>query len=220
MGEDGGILGQFDIGLLPLGLAYGKRGVAMPLVDELLDDALDSDRPLAHRLVRGLAAVGFYYPESVFATLAPRAAALLSQPDGSEALVATLATIRVLHFDRVDLFLGRIGAPDSLRARVAAHGEPGLIARCIDWIGWYNNAVHQALHYPAMRRTLLIGALRALGEAKRPADFIGPYTDAIIDMGERAQFRLIRWTSPDFDAASPGGTEASAISGGPAGAGR
>jgi hypothetical protein len=59
--------------------------------------------------------------------------------------------------------------------------------------------VHQALHYPAMRRTILMGGLQALGEARKPGDFIGPYTDAAIDMAARAKFRLIRWTEPTFD---------------------
>jgi hypothetical protein len=197
-GDGGGLQSRFDIGLLPLGLAYGKRGDEMPLVDRLLAQSLAKDPDLAQRIVRGLASVGLYYPLSVFTTLRPHAGRLIEH-DAGDALARTLATMRILHVDRVDLFLAEIHAPDELRAKVAADQDLGLIVRCINWIGYFNNAVHQAVRYPAMRRTLLMGGLTALGNARSPADFIGPYTDAVIDLGKRAGFRLIRWTDPTFD---------------------
>ncbi len=205
--EGGSILERFDISLLPLGLAYGKSRLDMPVVEDLLSSAQKRDRRLTARLVHGLAAVGFYYPECVFSTLR-RFPDLARDPDATESLAETLATIRSLHFDRVDLFLADIHAPDSFRASIARQPDPGLIARCINWVGYYNNAVHQALEYPAMRQTLLIGGLTALGEARRPSDFIGRYTDAAIDMAKRANFELIRWTDPTFDTNEDRGTPA------------
>jgi len=196
--EPGSILEKFDISLLPMGLAYGKQRLDMPVVSELLSEALVRDRPLGLRLVRALASVGFYYPEAVFATLRTHGE-LMHQDDAADSVAQALATIRTLHFDRVDLFLAEMGAPDSLRESIGHRPVPGFIARCINWVGYYNNAVHQALNYPAMRRTLLIGGLTALGEARRPSDFIGRYTDAAIGMAARAKFQLIRWTDPAFD---------------------
>ena len=198
--EPDSILERFDIALLPLGLAYGKERLEMPVIARLLADSLAHDRALGLRLVRSLAAVGFYYPEAVFATLR-RQPDLLHDEDARPAVAQTLATIRTLHFDRVDLFLSEMRAPDALRVEIGRQPPPSLVARCINWIGFYNNAVHQALYAPAMRRTLLIGGLTALGEARKPSDFIGPYTDAAIDLAERAKFELIRWTEPDFDVA-------------------
>jgi hypothetical protein len=195
---DASILEKFDISLLPLGLAYGKQRLDMPVVSELLSEALSRDRSLGLRLIRALASVGFYYPEAVFSTLRPHAE-LLREDDAADSVAQALATIRTLHFDRVDLFLTEMGAPDSLRDSIGHRPEPGLIGRCINWVGYYNNAVHQALNYPAMRRTLLIGGLTALGEARKPSDFIGRYTDAAIDMAARAKFELLRWTDPAFD---------------------
>ena len=204
-----GLLKAFDIALLPLGLAYGKHGLTMPLIDDILARSLAKDRELGLRIVRGLASVGFYYPNAVFATLRKQAD-IFAAPDAATSLGATLAAMRTLHFDRVDLFMSEMHASSALRADVAARRDPDLIARCINWVGFYNNAVHQALEYPAMRKTILIGGLQALGEARKPSDFIGPYTDSAIDMAARAGFQLIRWTEPSFDAppGSPAGSSA------------
>jgi hypothetical protein len=196
--DDHGFLASFDIALLPIGLAYGKAGLTMPLIDDLLGRALKGDRSLGLRVIRGLAPVGFYYPDLVFTSLR-RHAEMFRAPDAANSLAYLFATMRALHFDRVDLFLAEVGAPDSLREAIARMPEPSVVARCVNWIGLYNNAIHEALNYPAMKRTLLLGGLRALGEATEPRQFVRAYTDDVLDMAERAEFQLIRWTDPSFD---------------------
>src|SRR4051812_32055023 len=63
-------LNQFDILLLPLGLAYGKHGAAMTEIVTLLRDGwARGDRRLVKRCIAGLGVVGFYYPQAVFQTL-------------------------------------------------------------------------------------------------------------------------------------------------------
>jgi hypothetical protein len=196
LGDADGLPADFDIGLLPLGLAYGKRGRGMPLLDAMLRRGLDGDRPLALRIIRGLAAVGVYYPYAAFDTLRP-AFEHLDEPDVATACVDTLAAMRALHFDAVDLFLQQVGAADELRERVSRHEASGLVSRCVHLVGYYSNAVHQALHYPIMRRALLIDALESLGRAHRPADFIRAHTPTLVQLLEKSEFELIRWTRPD-----------------------
>jgi len=192
----GSLSSHFDIALLPLGLAYGKREGLMPLVDRLLQDALGNDIELAARIVRGLAPVGFYYPEAVFRTLLP---VVESTPDSPlfESLVLTLATMRILHFDAVDLFLGEVGASEALRAEVRTRADLRLVQRYIAWLGYYNNAVHQAIHYPKMREQLLVGGLRALADAREPRSFIRTYTPIPLRMLRAADYHLVRWTTLD-----------------------
>lgn len=198
LGEVEALPADFDIGLLPLGLAYGKRGRGMPLFDAMLRRDLEGDRPIALRIIRGLAAVGVYYPYAAFDTLRV-AFDHLEEPDIATACVDTLAAMRALHFDAVDLFLQQVGAPGEIRDRVSRKESSRLVSRCVHLVGYYNNAVHQALHYPIMRRALLIDALESLGRARRPADFIRAHTPTLLRLLEESDFELIRWTRRDAD---------------------
>ncbi len=201
---DGGTRAPFDIDLLPLGLAYGRRGGPMPYFGTLLagaagsDPASDQDR-LA-RVVRGLAAVGFFFPQAVLQTMREAwsrlAAASSADPGVEEGLVATLATMRVLHADTVDLFLGEVGASDRLRRLVAERGDVELVRRYVVWIGFYNNGVHQALFHPRMRVKLLEGIVEALATAKDDKAFIRRITPPPMDMAREADYHLERWTEP------------------------
>jgi hypothetical protein len=69
-GSQPSILSSFDILLLPLGLAYSKRGQTLPLIELLLQDGLlrGDDRQI-ERVVAGLGAVGFYFPAPTFRLL-------------------------------------------------------------------------------------------------------------------------------------------------------
>lgn len=196
LGSSGSLSSSFDIALLPLGLAYGKRDGLMPLVDRLLQTAIRDDPELAVRILRAIAPIGFYYPEAVFRTLRP---VIKSSVDSRlvDSLVLTLATIRILHFDAVDLFLWEVEASDALRAEVRRRADISLVQRYIAWIGYYNNAVHQAIHYPKMREQLLLGGLRALADAKEPRTFIREYTPVPLRMLREADYHLIRWTTLD-----------------------
>ena len=148
------------------------------------------------RVVRGLGAVGVYYPQAVFETLRP-CVPDLEAADTADAFVDALAAMRPLHFDTVDLFLDQVGAPDAIRTRISAAEGSQLVSRCVMWVGYYNNAVHEAVHYPIMRRALVIDALLALGRARSPSEFMRAYTVGVLDLLEETDFELLRWTLPD-----------------------
>ncbi|MBC8492782.1 MAG: hypothetical protein H8D43_03270 [Chloroflexi bacterium] len=195
--EETDILAYFDFVLLPLGLAYGKRDSSMPYFETLIQDGLS--RGAWHQVERcivGLGPVGFYYPQAVFNTL--RAAIPdFDNADLQVALVRSLAIMRTQHFDAVDIFLHQVGADEIFRHRVSAAADVELVRRYIYWLGIYNNAVHQALFYPKMRRQLLIGGLNALADADSPQDFIANYTPVAIRMFREADYRLSEWTLPE-----------------------
>jgi hypothetical protein len=194
-GEAPSVVQQFDILLLPLGLAYGKRGGSMPLIELMLQDGLlRGDRRLVERVVAGLAAVGFYYPEPVFKLLDE----LVVAGDGElpAALVPTLATMRTLHLDAVDVFMAQAGLSEELQRRVAAAADTELVRRYIYWLGLYNQVVHSCLYYPKMRRQMAMGAMEMLARARAPQEFVGAYTATVFRMLREAGFNLIEWTLP------------------------
>jgi hypothetical protein len=215
-GRDTELLSRFDIGLVPLGLAYGKRGTGMPLFDRWLQDGLlgGGDRELAVRTIRGLGAVGVYFPHAVFESLRVCGDAFRSRDTYDpvvDALVASLAAMRTLHFDAVDLFLRQMRASDPIRDAVSARDGSDLVVHCVLWVGYYNNAVHQALNYPLMRKALVIDGLEELGRARRPAEFIRAYTLTVLRLLEETDFELMRWTRRDADdaeAAAPAMSDA------------
>ena len=196
LGQDDPLLARFDIVLLPLGLAYGKRGGGMPLFQELLERGLHEDPPVAVRVIHGLAAVGVYYPHAVFEVLRV-CADDLDRPETAEAFVDAMAAMRALHFDAVDLFLQQVGVPDAIRDRVSKQETSQLVSRCVHWIGYYSNAVHEGLNYPIMRKALLIDALESLGRARRASDFTRAHTPTLLNLLEATDFELIRWTKRD-----------------------
>jgi hypothetical protein len=191
------LAGDLDLVLLPLGLAYGKRGASMPFFEKLLQDALaKDDAPLAARTLGALGAVGFYYPHRMFDVIRP-AMQHLENTDIKNTLVSTLATIRTLHFDAVDQFLKQTDAPEALRHRIDAAADVTLIDRYIHVLGYYNNAVHFTLRYPRMRKPLSAGALRLLAEAKDDKEFIRGYTAAALRMLRESRYQVLEWTLPE-----------------------
>ena len=197
LGEASRLPGGLDVVLLPLGLAYGKAGSPMPLFEELLKNALDEgNTAMASRIISALAGVGFYYPEALFDVLRP-AFAQLEREDVAAALVTTLATVRTLHFDAVDHFLGSVSAPETLRRSIDAAADVALVHRYIRVLGFYNNAVFLTLHYPRMRRELSTGALKRLAAAPTPYAFITDHSLAALAMMQDAKYQLKEWTLPD-----------------------
>lgn len=197
---DSGMAAAFDIDLLPLGLAYGKQGGAMPYFEQLLSSAIErQDVELARRCIDGLAPVGFYYPAGVFETIRSGAPDAFGRnlPELRDSLVDTLAVIRSLHADAVDLFLVEMGADEVVRNEVASRSEAEVVRRYVLWIGFYNNAVHQALFCPWMRRELLVGALQALAGAKNQREFVRKITPAPLRMLREADYCLVEWTRRD-----------------------
>lgn len=206
-GEDSELLSRFDIALLPLGIAYGKQGRGMPLFDAWLERGLHSgpgaDRALAVRTIRGLAAVGVYFPHAVFESLQVCADDFRrTDTDDAvvDALVGSLAAMRSLHFDAVDLFLQQVGASDAVRRGVSMLDSPDLVSHCVRWLGYFSNAVHVALNYPVMRQSLLIAGLEALGKARRASDFTRTYTATMLHLLEQAEFDMSRWIVRDVPA--------------------
>lgn len=195
-GETTSLLQQLDVLLLPLGLAYGKVGQTMPVIELLLQDGLlRGDQRQIDRCVAGLAAVGFYYPEPTFRLLGE----MLANLEPSElppSLVPTLATIRTLHLDAADVFMNQAGLSDDLQRRVAAAADTELVRRYIYWLGHYNHVVHSSIHHPKMRRQLAMSAVEALAVAEKPSQVIGEYTLTLFRMLREAGFRLSEWTTP------------------------
>lgn len=188
---------QLDLVLIPLGLAYGKRGATMPLFEELLRDALDAnDMRLTARLIAALNGVGFYYPTALFDVLRP-AFAKADDEQIASALVTTLATVRTLHFDAVDQFLNSMDASDAFRRRIDAAADVALVHRFIRVLGYYNNGVHLTTYYPRMRRCFSAGSLRILATAQNPAQFIADYTLSAMRMLRESKFRVKEWTLPE-----------------------
>ncbi|MFV9503081.1 MAG: protein kinase domain-containing protein [Oscillochloridaceae bacterium umkhey_bin13] len=184
-----------DMLLLPLGLAYGKLGQTMPLIELLLQDGLlRGDERQVERVVAGLAAVGFYYPEPVLRLLGDL---ITASPERlPAALTRTLATMRTLHLDATDALMARHGLGDEVQRQVAAAADTELVRRYIYWLGLYNQVVHSCLYYPKMRRQMAMGAMEMLARAKAPQEFIGTYTATVFRMLREAGFRLSEWTTP------------------------
>ncbi len=187
---------QFDITMLPLGLAYGKvaREAPMPYFVELLQTKLGSGEvKKVERCLSGLGAIGFYYPHAVFQTL-KAAINDFTGPDMQEALLHPLAVIRTLHFDEVDSFLSQIGVGENYQRRVSEAADVELVRRYISLLGHYNNVIHEVIHYPKMRRQLSIGMLNLLADARNLDTVVSEFTSVMIQMLKDANFRLIEWT--------------------------
>ena len=195
-GETPSILQRLaDLLLLPLGLVYGKVGQTMPLIELMLQDGLlRGDERLIERVVAGLAAVGFYYPEPVLRLLGDTLIAREGQAPA--ALVPTLATMRTMHLDAVDVFMARHNLSDEVQRRVAAASDVELVRRFIDWLGLYNQVVHSCLYYPKMRRQMAMALMAMVARAKTPQEVIGAYTATAFRMLREAGFKLSEWTTP------------------------
>ncbi|RRR72378.1 MAG: serine/threonine-protein kinase [Candidatus Viridilinea halotolerans] len=193
-GETPSILQRIsDLLLLPLGLAYGKLGQTMPLIELMLQDGLlRNDQRLVDRVVAGLGAVGFYYPDPVLSLL--ERVINVEEQALPTSLVTTLATIRTLHLDAVDAFMARHNLSADLQRHIAATTDTELVRRYIYWLGLYNQVVHSCLYYPKMRRQMAMAAMEMLVRAKGSQEFIGVYTANVFRMLREAGFRLSAWT--------------------------
>ena len=195
--EQDGFLTHFDITLISLGLAYGKRGVAMPYFERLIEGNLAAQEwEQLGRVLAGLGAVGFYYPQAIFHTLIA-AVERFDTPEIQEALIKPLSIMRIIHLDEVDIFLQLIEANDAFKRRVAAAVDIEIVSRYIYSLGIYNNAIFDALYHPKMRRHFLVGSLEVLIDTHDPKDYMAYYAEASIRMSREAKYRLIEWTKPD-----------------------
>lgn len=197
LGSGSRLAGDLDLVFVPLGLAYGKRGAGMPLFESLVKEALAAnDAAVVARCVTALGPVGFNYPHAALDVLEP-VMNELEKSQVAEAMVRTLATIRVLHFDAVNQFLNRTVAPEGFRRRIDTVADVGLVHSYILVLGYFNNAVHFTLNYPRMRKTLSAGALKLLAETGSPREFLGAYTATAWRMLHASKFKVIEWTLPE-----------------------
>jgi hypothetical protein len=196
--QRGSFLQDFDIVLLPLGLAYGKQGSTMPLFEELLRQGLAGEQQLLSRTLAALGPVGFYHPQSIFDTLvAAIGEEKLAQAEIQEMLVEPLSLMRILHLDQVDAFLQRIEAGEAFKRRVAAATDINKVSGYIYRLGVYNSTVYDALYHPQMRRNFFIGSMEVLIDKQEAKAFIKYYTEAAIRMSREANYHIIEWTRPD-----------------------
>lgn len=191
--EDIGTLATFDLLLVPLGLAYREAGDSMPLIVELVQRLSTEDDPLLGRVLSALGPLGLYHPVPVIDAL--RALDTHVPLATVPGLCETLATVRALHPELVDLYLGEVG-DDELRRRVLDASDLQTVWRYVWWLGLYKNAVHQALHYPKMRANLLVGGLEAIASATSARTLLAGYARVPLAMLREAEYELIRWTHP------------------------
>jgi hypothetical protein len=191
--EDIGTLATFDLLLLPVGLAYGEQGGPMPLVVELLERLADGDQVLVGRALGALGPLGLYHPVPVIDALRTldTHVSLATVPGLSD----SLATMRALHPELVDLYLDEVD-DEALRRRVLDASDLQSVRRYVWWLGLYKNAVHQALHYPRMRENLLIGGLEAIAKATSGRNLMAGYARVPLAMLREADYELLRWTDP------------------------
>ncbi len=186
-----------ELVLLPSGLAAGKRGDTMPLVEARLRDALErGDVDTAARIVKHLGAVAFYFPKTACRVLA---AALPGQDDPrlDDALVYCFARMRALYLDAADQYMDQLDIKQAVRRRVAAAADVELVRKYVRVVGYYNNAVHFSVKYPKMRRALSAGALELLATVPSAREFVADYGFRAVKMLKDADYRLVEWTKTD-----------------------
>jgi hypothetical protein len=192
-GRPGG-LSDLDLIVLPLFEAYARAGSKMPLLTRLLSEGAHEHPGRTTRIVCALSSTGLRFPQQVLDLIAPLVT-VRDVPGLEDALVTCLAPLRVVHPQLVDNALANWTAP-WLRERVIAADDVQLVWREIWWLGLYKNAVHQALHYPRMRKNLLQGGILSLVTAKKPKDFLGSFALVPLRMLREADYELVGWTLP------------------------
>lgn len=193
-GERGGFFEQFDIVLVPLGLAYGKQGTSMPLFENLVREGVAAEQwSKLTRTMEALGPVGFYYPRAIFRTLTA-AVDDFEQEEIQKMLVEPLALMRILHMDEVDGFLQYIEAGDDFKRRVVATMNIEGVSNYIYRLGIYNSTVYDALHHPKMSEKFLIGSVEVLIDTQDRQEFLAYYAQAVMDMSREVDYNIIEWT--------------------------
>lgn len=195
--DDDGERQYDDLLLLPLGLACGKRGLTISLLERRIGAALRERRFAdAASDIRRLGPVGFYFPHTVHDLLAAslRSASSCDDPLLEDALVYCFARIRAVYMDTADQMMQELGFDEALRFRVATASDVRLVQRYVRIVGYYNNAVHFSVHYPRMRSAFSAGALELLATAPSLKSFSADYTLRAAALLAEAKFRLIEWT--------------------------
>jgi hypothetical protein len=169
-------------------LAFAKHGVSM--AESFWKLAGDADASLRESLFTGLAAVGLYYPMPALST-AHRALKALGERAVGEQVAGVLSRIRLMHPALVDLLLRDLGL--RLPAESVAESDLDFAWRHVDALGLYNNAVHQAIHYPRMRDGLLSPGFAGLAEAVSARDFVKGYVPRVLALLRETDYELTGW---------------------------
>jgi hypothetical protein len=195
------VLKVLDFAFMPIGLACGKAGEELTFVGTLLKNhAAAGDTARLIRCIDALTPVAFYYPEPVLAVLEESLSpADLKEESVWRSLRQLLATTRTLHIDLVDAFLARIGVSEERQSLVGATTDDDLLHHYITSFGYFNNAVHQSLRYPWMRKELAQGGLAMLSDAPTMPKFKAKYAQVAQKMFFDADFDLRVWTTATAD---------------------
>ncbi|MFC8393084.1 hypothetical protein [Streptomyces sp. NPDC057238] len=193
--RDAGAMRSLNLVLLPLGLACGKAGAPMVVVETALRDALTvDDSEYAVALVEALGVVGIYYPDQTLSAfqLVPNT---VGGAVGSK-IIDSLAILNVLHPQAVDLFLEETGR-GHLRMNVRSKVNVVNTRRIIDQVGFFNSAIYQAAHNPIMRERLTKPALRCLNESYSVKQFAKRYTRILLQLARDYDFHPGAWAAQE-----------------------
>ena len=194
LAADGGTGAAFEVDLLPLGLAYGKRGGPMPYFGTLLSAAAaDRTRRCSTGSSGGWRRWGSPTPmpcsrrcgsRSPSSSTRPSRTAWPppSPPSGSSTPTPSTCSCATS------------APPTGCGSWWPGRGDMELVRRYVVWVGFYNNGVHQALFHPKMRVGLLAVILDALATAKDAKAFVRQITPGPLEMLRQADYHLERWT--------------------------
>lgn len=181
------ILRQMDVLFVPLGLALCRVGEPL----EFHREALDSDREpeIKMLLAMSVAVVGLFYPAQALEALRPLAA----DPERQPLLGAPLGLIAGVYPELVDDWATDMNLS---RSEFSDHDRAGAsqASRYVDVVGLYSNGVHQAIHYPYMRREILSGLYESLLDHGSERDAIRDFTNRVLAALREAEYRLLNWT--------------------------
>jgi hypothetical protein len=176
-----------DLFAVSLPLAHAKQGA--PLIDFAVSAVADGDQMVRRSALEGLAVVGLYYPDTVLAALAQLRDSFRHADAG---LLRILSRIYPMHPTMVDVFLREMDPAVKLDGVEAAEME--FARKYVDALGLYNNAVHQAIYYPMMRRDVLAAGFADMLHARTPNDFVTRYAPRILRLIRESEYEVIRWT--------------------------
>jgi hypothetical protein len=192
---DDGMLDDFDFVLLPLALAYAKQRTEMLAVRTSLRTAAESnDLCVWEHCMVGLGVTGYYFPDAALGAFGTAMDAV-EVPSLRAALVRALAMVHTLHPDRVDDFLVDSGEP-GLATQVREHADFALAKRYIQRVGFFNNSVNNAIHYPRMRLGLTMPTYEILSQVSDTSEYVEGYTRGVLKMLRDAHYDLAAWMLP------------------------
>lgn len=176
-----------DLRLVPLVLAYAKARTPMTVLEEILRSPQAA--PWRPSCLAALGAVGLHRPTEVLASVDRLLeSGVLTAPDAT----AALALIAGVHPLQVRSWVLAHSGRDLLSAvEKATHVQ--VSRRYLDLLGLYNNAVHQCLAYPKMRRGIATPVFTRFLESTSRRQWSRRYTADVIAMLREADYDLLRW---------------------------